>query len=90
MARKYERISELYNQTVKEISSNPDLWRSFLRSASNNFKLRFDEQVLVFAQKPEATAVLEIHRWNRVFGRWVNRGATGIAVFEEDYVKPVV
>lgn len=83
MARKYERISELYNQTVKEISSNPDLWRSFLRSASNNFKLRFDEQVLVFAQKPEATAVLEINRWNRLFGRWVNRGATGIAVFED-------
>jgi N12 class adenine-specific DNA methylase len=83
MARKYERISELYNQTVKEISSNPDLWRSFLRSASNNFKLRFDEQVLVFAQKPEATAVLGINRWNRLFGRWVNRGATGIAVFED-------
>lgn len=83
MARKYEKISELYNQTVKEISSNPDLWRSFLRSASNNFKLRFDEQVLVFAQKPEATAVLEINRWNRLFGRWVNRGATGIAVFED-------
>ncbi len=83
MARKYKRISELYNQTVKEISSNPDLWRSFLRSASNNFKLRFDEQVLVFAQKPEATAVLEINRWNRLFGRWVNRGATGIAVFED-------
>ncbi len=83
MARKYEKISELYNQTVKEISSNSDLWRSFLRSASNNFKLRFDEQVLVFAQKPEATAVLEIHRWNKVFGRWVNRGATGIAVFED-------
>ena len=83
MARKYKKISELYNQTVKEISSNPDLWRSFLRSASNNFKLRFDEQVLVFAQKPEATAVLEINRWNRLFGRWVNRGATGIAVFED-------
>jgi N12 class adenine-specific DNA methylase len=83
MARKYERISELYDQTVKEIYSNPDLWRSFLRSASNNFKLRFDEQVLVFAQKPEATAVLEINRWNRLFGRWVNRGATGIAVFED-------
>jgi len=61
----------------------PQNWEAFLRSACRNFKLRFDEQLLVYAQRPDATAVLEIERWNGSFGRWVNRGAHGIAVFED-------
>ena len=83
MARKYDIISELYNRTCKMVSSSPQNWENFLSSACNNFRLRFDEQLLVFAQRPDATAVLEIERWNQSFGRWVNRGATGIAVFED-------
>ena len=80
--RKFEIISELFDRVSTEVTSSPDSWRSFLNSACRNFKLRYDEQILVYAQKPEATAVLPIERWNRTFGRWVNRGAKGIAVFE--------
>ena len=80
--RKFEIISEMFDRVSTEVTSSPDNWRSFLNSACRNFKLRYDEQLLVYAQKPEATAVLPIERWNRTFGRWVNRGAKGIAVFE--------
>lgn len=83
MARKYDLISELYNRTCKTVVSSPQSWQAFLSSACRNYKLRFDEQLLVFAQRPDATAVLEIERWNGTFGRWVNKGATGIAVFDD-------
>ena len=83
MARKYELISELYDRTCKTVVSNPQNWQNFLQSACRNYKLRFDEQLLIFAQRPDATAVLEIERWNTSFGRWVNKGAKGIAVFED-------
>ena len=55
-----------------------------MASACRNYKLRYDEQLLVYAQRPDATAVLEIEQWNRIFGRWVNRGARGIAVFADE------
>lgn len=61
---------------------SPDKWAEFLKTACYNYRLRFDEQLLLYAQKPDATAVLPIEQWNRTFGRWVNRGAKGIAVFE--------
>lgn len=83
MARKYDLISELYSRTCKTVVMYPQNWEAFLRSACRNFKLRFDEQLLVYAQRPDATAVLEIEHWNGSFGRWVNRGAHGIAVFED-------
>lgn len=83
MARKYELISELYDRTCKTVVSNPQNWQNFLQSACRNYKLRFDEQLLIFAQRPDAMAVLEIERWNTSFGRWVNKGAKGIAVFED-------
>ena len=83
MARKYDFISELYNRTCKTVVANPASWEAFLRSACYNYRLRFDEQLLVFAQRPDATAVLPIERWNESFGRWVNKGAHGIAVFED-------
>ena len=83
MARKYDLISELYSRTCKTVVSSPESWQAFLTSACRNYKLRFDEQLLVFAQRPDATAVLEIERWNKSFGRWVNRGAVGIAVFDD-------
>ncbi|MDT2465366.1 DEAD/DEAH box helicase family protein [Enterococcus avium] len=83
MARKYDLISELYERTCFAVTDNPVNWQNFLKTAGRNFRLRFDEQLLLYAQRPDATAVLEIEKWNRTFGRWVNRGATGIAVFEE-------
>ena len=83
MARKYELINDLYDQIIVDVTKEARAWQSFLRTACRNYKLRFDEQLLLFAQRPDATAVLEIERWNTAFGRWVNRGAKGIAVFED-------
>ena len=88
MARKYETITELYRKTVAGLAA-PQVWQSFLTTACHNFRLPFDEQVLLYAQRPDATAVLPIegkNGWNKRFGRWVNRGATGIAVFDGDAV----
>lgn len=83
MARKYDLISEMYRRTCNAVTADVQNWQAFLRCACRNYKLRFDEQLLVYAQRPDATAVLEIERWNNSFGRWVNRGAKGIAVFED-------
>ena len=83
MARKYDLISELYRRSAHAVVSDPQNWQAFLRCACRNYRLRFDEQLLLYAQRPDATAVLEIERWNKKFGRWVNRGAKGIAVFED-------
>ena len=83
MARKYDLISELYRRTAHAVVSDAQNWQAFLRCACRNYRLRFDEQLLIYAQRPDATAVLEIERWNDKFGRWVNRGAKGIAVFED-------
>lgn len=83
MARKYELINDLYDQIIVDVTKEARAWQSFLRTACRNYKLRFDEQLLLFAQRPDATAVLEIERWNTAFGSWVNRGAKGIAVFED-------
>jgi N12 class adenine-specific DNA methylase len=83
VARKFDLISELYERTCFAVTDNPVNWQSFLKTAGRNFRLRFDEQLLIYAQRPDATAVLEIERWNGTFGRWVNRGAKGIAVFED-------
>ena len=83
MANKYQLITELYRTTLLSVTDSPQAWKSFLKSACNNYKCPFDEQILIYAQKPEATAVLEIEKWNTIFGRWVNKGAVGIAVFYE-------
>lgn len=81
MSIKYERISEIYADTCKAVVSSPKRWQEFLKSACRNYKLRFDELLLIYAQRPDATAVLEIEQWNK-FGRYVKRGSHGIAVFE--------
>ena len=84
MAILYKALTELYQETQRSVTA-PDQWRAFLASACRNYRLSFDEQLLVYAQRPDATAVLEIERWNRQFGRWVNRGANGIAVFDGEH-----
>ena len=85
MAAKYQLITELYGHTIGEITNNHNNWTGFLRSACYNYKCSFDDQVLIYAQRPDATAVLELERWNKQFGRWVNKGATGIAVFDGEF-----
>ena len=83
MPSKFERITKIYYDMCKEVVRSPQAWQRFLESACRNYRLRFDEQLLVFVQRPDATAVLEFEKWNRRFGRHINRGAKGIAVFED-------
>ena len=83
MASKFQFITELYSRTLIKLTGDYESWTGFLRSACYNYKCPFDEQVLIYAQRPDATAVLELEKWNRQFGRWVNAGATGIAVIDE-------
>ena len=83
MASKFQFITELYSRTLTKLTGDYESWTGFLRSACYNYKCPFDEQVLIYAQRPNATAVLELEKWNRQFGRWVNAGATGIAVMDE-------
>lgn len=84
MAEKFQTITELYESTAKAVTATPSHWGAFLTFACRNYRLPFDEQLLIYAQRPDATAVLELERWNQRFGRWVNRGARGIAVFDRE------
>jgi len=84
MATKYQFINDMYEHTLSNLTENQSSWFAFLKSACRNYKCRFDEQVLIYAQRPDATAVLESEKWNTQFGRWVNKGAKGIAVFHEE------
>ena len=87
MASKFQFITELYSRTLTRLTGDYESWTGFLRAACYNYKCPFDEQVLIYAQRPNATAVLELEKWNKQFGRWVNTGATGIAVIDETYGK---
>lgn len=87
MASKFQFITELYSRTLTKLTGDYESWTGFLCAACYNYKCPFDEQVLIYAQRPNATAVLELEKWNRQFGRWVNAGATGIAVMDEAHGK---
>ena len=82
MAAKYQLITELYQRTGKTVTRNPQAWQNFLSSACHNYKCRFDEQLLIYAQRPDAVAVARIETWNQQFKRWVNKDSRGIAVFD--------
>lgn len=83
MAKKYDLITDLYTQSIREVTETPENWLAFLRSACRNFRLPFDEQLLIYVQRPEASAVLSMEDWNRKFGRWVKRNSSAIAVFDK-------
>ena len=82
MAAKYQLITELYRRTGVTVTKNPQAWQGFLSSACRNYKCRFDEQLLIYAQRPDAVAVAKLETWNRQFKRWVNKDSKGIAVFD--------
>ena len=82
MAAKYQLITELYRRTEISVAKNPQTWQNFLAAACRNYKCRFDEQLLIFAQRPDAVAVAQIETWNKQFRRWVNKDSKGIAVFD--------
>ena len=90
MASKFELLAKVYDDVSKDVIRSPDKWQKFLSSVCYNHRLRFDEQLLVYAQRPDATAVLEFEKWNKRFNRRINRGSKGIAVFTDDsrkYIK---
>ena len=82
MAAKYQLITELYRRTGVAVAKNPQTWQGFLASACRNYKCRFDEQLLIYAQRPDAIAVARLETWNKQFKRWVNKDSRGIAVFD--------
>ena len=84
MAAKYQLITELYRRTGVAVAKNPQAWQGFLSSACRNYKCRFDEQLLIYAQRPDAVAVAKLETWNRQFKRWVNKDSKGIAVFDPE------
>ena len=83
LTRKEKQITELYIETIKDVGKNADNWISFLKRASYNYKYKFDEQILIYAQKPDAVACAETTIWNKKLKRWVNKGAKGIALITE-------
>ena len=84
MATKYKIITELYTEILDNFNRNTDSWLSFLDCASMNYKYPFQDQVLIYAQKPTARACADIETWNRTLKRWVNKGAKGIALLTEE------
>ena len=80
MPSKYQLVNEMANEALKEITESSENWIKFLNNASNNYKYSFNEQVLIYAQKPNATACADIETWNKRLKRWVNKGAKGIAL----------
>jgi len=89
VVKKFDVITKLYEEATQEVTESPEKWIAFLRSASKNYRLPFDEQLLIHVQRPEATAVLPMEKWNEKFGRWVKRDSKGIAVFDKssDHLK---
>ena len=83
LTRKEKQINELYVETTLDIGKNADNWISFLKRAGYNYKYRFDEQVLIYAQKPDAIACAETKIWNKRLKRWINKGSKGIALITE-------
>ena len=75
---------KLYRDTISEITKNTNNWLAFLDSSSWNFKYDFDDQILIYAQRPDARACAELDEWNKKLRRWVNKGANGIFVFSKD------
>lgn len=83
MPNKFELITKAYSDGCADVIRSPQNWCEFLSSACYNYRLRFDEQLLIFIQRPDATAVLEFEKWNKRFNRKINRNAKGIAVFAD-------
>lgn len=83
LTRKEKQITELYFETTLNVGKNTDNWISFLKRASFNYKYRFDEQILIYAQRPDAVACAETIIWNKKLKRWINKGSKGIALITE-------
>lgn len=90
MATKLQMMSELAAQTTERLTQSKENWTGFLDSAAWLYKYPFHEQVLIHAQRPDATACAPIELWNNAFKRWVNKGAKGIAIIDDSGQKPTL
>ena len=84
MANKLLKTQELFGEEISIITKNPSEWLKFLDTCSNNYKFSFTEQVLIYAQKPDATYLAEIEQWNRKLHRWIKKDTKGVALIEND------
>lgn len=85
MAMTYYQATELYKQTLEKISHDEYTWKDFLASSCRNYRLSFDDMVMIYAQKPDAIAVLEMEDWNKKYGLWIKPKSQGIAVFDPNH-----
>ena len=85
---KYEKISVLARETAKRISANREEWIRYLDVASRLYKYPFEDQILIYAQRPDATACASLEMWNEKMFCWVNRGAKGIALLDGESERP--
>ena len=86
MARRYHEIKGLAEFTAKTIVSDEQEWKKFLHTAGHMYKYPFREQMLIYAQRPDATACASLELWNEKMNCWVNKGAQGIALIDEEGV----
>ncbi len=69
---KYEKVSALLKDTAKEVVRNEEHWKQFLDSACGQYKYAFEDQLLIYAQRPDTTACASMELWNQKMFCWVN------------------
>ena len=88
MARKYDEIKWLAQATAQDLSADTEKWKGFLTTAGKLYRYPFMDQLLIYAQRPDATACAELETWNQKMNCWVNRGSKGIALLDESSGRP--
>ena len=88
MARKYDEIKWLAQATAQDLSADTEKWKGFLTTAGRLYRYPFMDQLLIYAQRPDATACAELETWNQKMNCWVNRGSKGIALLDESSGRP--
>lgn len=82
MANKLYAMEQLTEEVAKDVAASPQEWMRFLNTASRLYKYTFPEQLLIYAQRPEATAVASMEIWNQKMYRWIKKGSKGIALID--------